>query len=217
MIAYHDAIKLYEHVIAQFKNHTLKVMFAGSLRRKRKEVKDIDIVAIPAYSFVPFAVGHGYSVGAQRRIARTSISGVTIEIYLAGETAWGGTLLYATGSKQFNIEMRSLAKAKGYRLNRYGLWKNNVFLVGSSEQLIFQYLEMKYIDPKDRTSLTQSDDILYRTIIPSFANSWDKYTIEFSKSKGWLCTCPHFRYRLIGTDRKCKHIQLAETETSVLT
>ena len=217
MIAYADAIKLYDHVLLQFRNHTSKITFAGSLRRKKKEVKDIDIVAIPSYSFVPFAIGHGYSVGPRQRIARNSIAGVTIEIYLAEDITWGGTLLYATGSKQFNIEMRSLAKAKGYRLNRYGLWKNNRLLVGNSEQLIFQYLEMKYIAPEERNSLTQSEDIIYRTIIPSFTDAWIKYTIEYSKSKGWLCTCPHYRYRLIGTGRKCKHIQLAEEETSVLT
>jgi DNA polymerase/3'-5' exonuclease PolX len=64
-------------------------------------------------------------------------------------------LLYATGSKQFNIRMRGIAKRMGYVLNQYGLYKlpinpNSTPLPVNSEKDFFKILEIPYIPPPNR-------------------------------------------------------------------
>jgi DNA polymerase/3'-5' exonuclease PolX len=60
-------------------------------------------------------------------------------------------LLYFTGSKTFNIKMRSYAKRKGYLLNEYGLFKGSgVSISIKSEKDIFEKLGLKYVEPWNR-------------------------------------------------------------------
>jgi len=59
-------------------------------------------------------------------------------------------LLHMTGPKNFNMNIRNIAKTKGFKLNEYGLFKNNEMIIVNSEQDIFNLLDMKYIDPRDR-------------------------------------------------------------------
>lgn len=64
------------------------------------------------------------------------------------------SLLYFTGSMEFNRTMRLTAKEKGYRLSEYGLYhigtNNKIDIEVNSEQDIFNFLGIKYLDPKDR-------------------------------------------------------------------
>ena len=65
------------------------------------------------------------------------------------------TLLYFTGSGQFNIEMRNHALSLGYSLSEYGLKKEGKFVDNNgktfdTEEDIFKFLGIKYIEPKDR-------------------------------------------------------------------
>ena len=67
------------------------------------------------------------------------------------------TLLYFTGSGQFNVEMRNHALSLGYSLSEYGLKKNGKFVDNKgkpfeTEQDIFKFLGMKYVEPEDRKS-----------------------------------------------------------------
>jgi DNA polymerase/3'-5' exonuclease PolX len=61
------------------------------------------------------------------------------------------TLLYFTGSGEFNKKMRIIAKKKGYKLSEYGLFdKNNHIIKVSSERDIFKTLDMEYLQPRLR-------------------------------------------------------------------
>jgi DNA polymerase (family 10) len=55
-----------------------------------------------------------------------------------------------TGSPRFNIWQRALAKRKGFRLNEYGLWRENEWIAGRTEREIFDILGMKYYHPQER-------------------------------------------------------------------
>ena len=61
-------------------------------------------------------------------------------------------LLYFTGSKEHNIMMRNKAKVKGYRLNEHKLIniENNEIVDIKNEDDIFKFLDIKYVDPKNR-------------------------------------------------------------------
>lgn len=60
-------------------------------------------------------------------------------------------LLYFTGSKQFNVQIRHIAKKKGFKLNEYGLYKGEKCMEIKSEEDIFSILDIPYLEPKERT------------------------------------------------------------------
>ena len=59
-------------------------------------------------------------------------------------------LLYSTGSKQFNINLRTKAKKLGYKLNQEGLFKNNKKINVRGEKGIFKKLKVPYLPPEKR-------------------------------------------------------------------
>lgn len=75
------------------------------------------------------------------------------------------TLLYFTGSGQFNVEMRNHALSIGYSLSEYGLKKNGQFVnnkgkLFETEQDIFEFLGIKYIKPEDRKAGIIKDNLI---------------------------------------------------------
>lgn len=75
---------------------------------------------------------------------------VEIDLWICDQKNKHAMLLYSTGSKNFNIIMRMVAKRKGFKLNQYGLFKDQVLIETKSEKDIFDKLGMKYKDPQFR-------------------------------------------------------------------
>ena len=73
-----------------------------------------------------------------------------IDIRVVKPESFFTALLYFTGSYEFNERMRGAAKRMGYKLNEYGLYKNNKQIKNISEKDVFDILGMKYLDPVDR-------------------------------------------------------------------
>ena len=75
-------------------------------------------------------------------------------LYISDIKSWPFSLLYFTGSKEFNQRMRSYALNKGYRLNEYGLFNSKtnklVNKTFKNEKDIFDYLKLKYLEPSQR-------------------------------------------------------------------
>jgi DNA polymerase/3'-5' exonuclease PolX len=61
--------------------------------------------------------------------------------------------MHSTGSGEFNVSIRSIAKKKGYRLNQYGLWKGDQCVASREERDIFAVLGLQYIQPEWRQVL----------------------------------------------------------------
>jgi len=78
-------------------------------------------------------------------IRRIDIRFVTFDSYYPA-------LLYFTGSAEHNKKLRRIAKSKGYKLSEYGLVniKNNEKIMINSEKEIFDFLELEYVEPKNR-------------------------------------------------------------------
>ncbi len=73
-----------------------------------------------------------------------------IDIEFLPEHEFQSGLLYFTGSKDFNIRIRSKAKALGYVLNQHGLFKGNERIHAYTEKEIMNQLNMDFISPVDR-------------------------------------------------------------------
>lgn len=133
-----------------------QVTIAGSYRRHRESVGDLDILITSdsAHEVMNRLVQYDNvaKILAQGSTRATVIlhSGLQVDIRVVTEESYGAALLYFTGSKSHNIALRKLAQAQGIKINEYGVFKNSKQLAGQSEEEIYQLLNMDYIPPELR-------------------------------------------------------------------
>ncbi len=129
---------------------------AGSLRRRKETVRDIDILVT---SSKPEKIMHVFTGLSQiKRVlalgpTKSSVltkDGIQVDVRVVKPKSFGAALLYFTGSKQHNIRLRQLAAKEGLKINEYGLFRKNKWLAGKSEGDIFSFFKLPYIAPELR-------------------------------------------------------------------
>ncbi len=133
-----------------------RISVAGSLRRQKETVRDIDILVIShkpkkimdTFTKLP-SVKDILAEGETKASVRTK-EDTQIDCRVVEEKSFGAALLYFTGSKNFNIKIRQLAIRKGLKINEYGVFKKEKFVAGSTEEEIFKLLGMAYVEPEMR-------------------------------------------------------------------
>ena len=132
--------------------------FAGSLRRRRYDIGDVDILATTGNrgeameSFVSLAnADEVLSKGETKGSIRTD-SGLRVDLRIVDRESLGSAKQYFTGSQQHNVRMRQRAIADGYKLNEYGLFKkeSEEKIAGSEEEEIYGKLDLDWIPPELR-------------------------------------------------------------------
>lgn len=130
---------------------------AGSLRRESKLVGDVDLLIHESeYSGVIEILSKKYDVASSGSFKSTFIfdlsNNFTFDVHKYTDEDFPFQLLYLTGSKHHNIKMRGIAKSKGLTLNQYGILDSNNEYVRDldTEESIFEYLGMDYLEPKYR-------------------------------------------------------------------
>ena len=133
-----------------------KIEVAGSYRRKKETVGDIDILIASSFplkimnEFVSMPnVLKIWSKGETKASVRM-VKGYDVDLRIVDINSFGSAMQYFTGSKEHNIALRKLAISKGYKLNEYGLFKNNISKAGKTEEEIYNKLGMQYICPELR-------------------------------------------------------------------
>jgi len=138
------------------KTGSKKIEWAGSLRRMRENIGDIDILATgPNREKIVYAFTHLPEVKELLASGETKASvivegGVQIDIRVVEEDSYGAALQYFTGSKGHNIHLRGIAKAKGIKINEYGVFKGEKKIGGKEEQDVYKALGMDWIEPELR-------------------------------------------------------------------
>lgn len=129
---------------------------AGSYRRGRETVGDIDILAICEDSSQVMDLFVGYE-DVQRVISkgttRSSVilrSGLQVDLRVVPEESYGAALHYFTGSKEHNIEIRRRGQDRGLKVNEYGVFKGKRRVAGESEEDLFGSLDLHFIPPELR-------------------------------------------------------------------
>jgi DNA polymerase (family 10) len=142
----------------------LEVCVAGSVRRKKPTSKDIDLVAkadVTNHAAILaeyVKLGDMLNTGDVKSAIVVSMYATKIQcdMWMVKPQNWGAALNYATGSKNHNERLRGLAKARGMRINEYGIFRVNdddslgERLGGESEQDIYRILDIPYVDPDKR-------------------------------------------------------------------
>ena len=134
-----------------------KIEIAGSLRRKKETIRDIDILVTSSepkelmdYFTSLDVVEKVVAKGKTKSTVRLK-EGLECDVRLVEEEAFGSALVYFTGSKQLNIEMRKIALKKDLKLNEYGLFNDkDKRIAGKTEQEVFGKLGMQYVEPELR-------------------------------------------------------------------
>lgn len=156
---------------------------AGSYRRRRETVGDLDILATCAKPEPVMDKLASYD-GVARVLARGGTkmtvrlrNGLQVDLRVVGEQAFGSALLYFTGSKAHSIELRGRAQALGLKLNEYGVYRGQRRIAGRTEPEVYASLDLPYIEPELREG---------RGEVESAANGRLPDLVELSDIKGDL-------------------------------
>ncbi|MFJ3791139.1 DNA polymerase/3'-5' exonuclease PolX [Kitasatospora sp. NPDC090091] len=129
--------------------------YAGSLRRMRETVGDIDVLAtaedseplMTALTELPY-VAEVIVRGPTKTSVRTA-KGLQVDLRVVPEEDWGAALVYFTGSKAHNIKLRTMAVRAGLKLSEYGLFdaESGEKVVSATEDEVYAALGLPWIAP----------------------------------------------------------------------
>ena len=131
---------------------------AGSYRRRKETVGDLDIVAAGEDGeaiigrFVEYdEIEEVASKGRTRATVRLR-SGLQVDLRVVAEESWGAALHDFTGAKAHAVAMRKRAQGRDLKLNEYGLFDGDERVAGETEEGLFEGLGLPWIDPVLRES-----------------------------------------------------------------
>jgi DNA polymerase (family 10) len=133
-----------------------RVMLAGSSRRRKETIGDIDILATskdPRPIMELFTTMPEVVEVIARGVTKSSVklrSGINVDLRVIPAVSYGAALNYFTGSKDHNVALRRIAIAKGLKLNEYGLFRETKKIAGRTEEELYRTLGMDYIEPELR-------------------------------------------------------------------
>ena len=147
-----EAEKLAYDFIREIADHCEKIRIVGSIRRRRPQVKDIDLVLIVKDWLSITTTLRKMSTkflidGTEQK--RVIYKGQQFDLYSASPETWGTLILIRTGSAQHNVKLSTLARKKGMKLSHRGLEKKGK-VIASTERKIFESLGLDYVEPEER-------------------------------------------------------------------
>ena len=133
-----------------------EVTVAGSFRRRRETVGDLDILVaagvagpvmerLRAYDEVKTVLASG-----ETRASVVLRSGLQVDVRVVPQVSFGAALHYFTGSKSHNIAIRRLGQARGLKINEYGVFRGTARIAGETEESVYQAVGLPYIPPELR-------------------------------------------------------------------
>jgi DNA polymerase (family 10) len=171
-----DALPLAEALVARLSNArgVTRIAYAGSLRRGRETIGDIDILIASSTPESPTraltetpGVEKVLLSGETKTSVRLDV-GVQVDLRIVPESSFGAALLYFTGSKEHNVMLREIAIAKGMRLNEYGLFPDDGDpepphsrgiepIAADTERTVYDALNVRFLPPELRENRSASD------------------------------------------------------------
>jgi DNA polymerase (family 10) len=152
-----QATELAEQIVAQLSTvrGCVHCTYAGSLRRMRETIGDVDILAAAADSaplmraFVKLSIVDGVIGSGPTKTSIRTTTGLQVDLRVVPPEAWGAALQYFTGSKAHNVRVREMAVRKGMKLSEYGLFRvdDGSLIVSETEEEVYAKLGLPWIPP----------------------------------------------------------------------
>jgi DNA polymerase (family X) len=135
--------------------------YAGSLRRWRETIGDIDILAAADDSaplMAAFSAGHEVVASGPTKTTVRTASGLTADLRVVPLDAWGAALQYFTGSVAHNVAVRQIAVKQKLKLSEYGLFEagkgegevGGALIVSRTEEEVYERLGLSWVPPAMR-------------------------------------------------------------------
>jgi len=221
---FHDAKNAAQKIVDEITKfpHVNRVTIAGSIRRCKETIKDIDLIAevenkhreitMEKFTSLPdveLVTGKGETKSSVRLT-----TGFQVDLRLVSEKEFPFMLHHFTGSKEHNTAMRSRAKTYGLKMNEYGLSKNGDSLTCKDEKEIFKALDLEYIEPELRENLGEieaaSNDSLPDLVVPGdikgILHVHTSYSDGARSIEEMVTACIDFGYEYLGI---CDHSRSA--------
>jgi DNA polymerase (family X) len=132
------------------------VTIAGSFRRKKETVGDIDILATSndaekaMKAFTEFdEVERVLAHGDKKSLIKLR-TGLQVDLRIVDKNEFGAALLYFTGSKEHSIALRKIGQEKDLKVNEYGVFSGREKLASKTEKKMYKALGLRYIEPELR-------------------------------------------------------------------
>lgn len=129
---------------------------AGSYRRGRETVADLDLLVVSAnpaevmdrlaaYAPVESILGRG-----DTKMSVRLGSGLQVDLRVVPAESFGAAMQYFTGSKDHNVVLRGRAKARGLKINEYGVYRGDEYVAGATEESVYAALDLPWFPPELR-------------------------------------------------------------------
>lgn len=165
------ATEVAEEFVAALKKlpEVKEIVAAGSLRRGRETVRDIDILVDSVAPqrvmdvFVRLPQVKGVNAHGETKSSILTRDNVQVDIRVVEPKSFGAALLYFTGSKDFNIKLRQIAIKKEMKVSEYGIFSIGVkggrerMLAGKTEADCFKALGLPYVPPEMREDFGEEE------------------------------------------------------------
>ena len=133
----------------------LRIAPAGSLRRAKESIGDVDVLAaaedsaplMAALTAMPEAAE--VLVSGPTKTSIRTVAGLQVDLRVVALEVWGAALQYFTGSQEHNVRIRELAVRRKLRLSEYGLFDapTGDLIVSTTEEEVYERLGMQWIPP----------------------------------------------------------------------
>jgi DNA polymerase (family 10) len=146
-----------------------RIEVAGSIRRRKETVKDIDILTTSKHpekvmeAFVRNPHVRRILAEGPTKSSIISDDGIQVDLRVVDEDSFGAALQYFTGSKQHNIKLREMAVRAGLKINEYGVFREpgEKKIGGRHEEDVYKALKLAYIPPELREDTGEIDAALH--------------------------------------------------------
>lgn len=143
----------------QGRKELIRISVAGSTRRRKETVGDVDILAsckgakATAKVMGFFTSLPDVAMILARGSTKSSVvlkNGLQVDLRVVDDRSFGAALQYFTGSKEHNVAVRELAIKKGLKLNEYGVFRKDKQIAGKTEDEVYRAIGLSYIEPELR-------------------------------------------------------------------
>ncbi|MFM0511708.1 DNA polymerase/3'-5' exonuclease PolX [Paraburkholderia sp. RL17-373-BIF-A] len=132
------------------------VLAAGSFRRMRDTVGDLDVIVVARDSakatrrFTHYEEVKTVLASGATRSSVVLRCGIQVDLRVVARQSVGAALVYLTGSKAHNIALRRIAQAQGLKINEYGVFRGAQRIAGETEESVYQSIGLVWVPPELR-------------------------------------------------------------------